>query len=88
MISVSASFPNFTHLILNIKIINIKWIRDKTSRTVPDKDCVMIVVMSCLTPYSVEAAPFSIHEDARKNQDAEHSCCIYPGVGLWAVLAP
>ena len=48
----------------------------------------MIVVMSCFTPYSVEAAPFSIHEDARKNQDAEHSCCIYPGVGLWAVLAP
>ena len=50
----------------------------------PDKDCLMIVVMSCLTPYSVESAPFSIHEDAMKKQDAEHSCYIYPGVGLWA----
>ena len=50
----------------------------------PDKDCLMIVVMSCLSPYSVESAPFSIHEDAMKKQDAEHSCCVYPGVGLWA----
>ena len=88
VISLNASFLNFPHLILNIKIITIKWIRDKIFRTVPDKSCLMIVVMPCLTPHSVEVAPFTIHEDARKNQDAEHSCYIYPGIGLWSVLAP